>query len=320
MKIAYLKSLALIALSVFALSGCIKDEVVELTDQGTTMVKIMEAPERNLFYEPFNNVKSVDLFSVRKDANSAASLNTPQAVTLTMVPGYIDRYNDANDTNFEVLPDSLYTTTVQRSGNTYTMNMGSGEFAKDFNIQLNGAKWNLEHTYALAFAISDVAGANLSAGKDTIIVTMSVVNELDGAYEVTGEMVDAVAPTLTGLFPMNYHLITAGPTTVIGYDPDYWVDYFVPILSAGAVSGYGSFVPVFTFDPETHKITSVVNGYGQPAGNTRAGMLDPAGVNTYDPVTKTIDVSFFMTQSSVVPAAPHIRTSFHWVMTYKGAR
>ena len=131
-------------------------------------------------------------------------------------------------------------------------------------------------------------------------------------------MADAANPALTGYFPMNYHLITAGANNVDGFDPEIWVDYFIPIYNAAAVSGYGSFSPSFTFDANDN-ITSVINVYGQPAGNGRYAQLDPSGENKWDPATKTIKVKFFMFQPAVVPL-PNPRVRFDWTMTYKGDR
>jgi hypothetical protein len=62
-----------------------------------------------------------------------------------------------------------------------------------------------------------------------------------------------------------------------------------------------------------------VNYYGQPAGNTRSG-LDPSGVNQYDAATKTVRIKYNMTQSSLVPAAPHIRTTWDETWKYVGSR
>jgi len=65
---------------------------------------------------------------------------------------------------------------------------------------------------------------------------------------------------------------------------------------------------------------SVTNAYGQPAGNTRAAELDPSGVNAYDPDSKTIKVKFFMTQKSLVPVAPYIRSQFDWTLKFMHLR
>ena len=300
-------------------TACIKDNDIELVDQGSTFVKIQEAPENKMFFAPFSDVKTIDLFSLRRDAANSADLSKAVPIKVTFSSDYIDRYNNDNGTTYEPLPDSLFTTTVTKSGNVYDMGLAAGEAAKEFTVKLNGAKWDVSHTYAMAFYLSDASGTKINSGKDTIIALMSIINTWDGAYELTGTMTDDVVPTITGDYPQEYHLVTAGTTDCIGYYP-YYADYYVPILSAGSRSVYGSFCPIFTFDPATNKITSVVNAYGQPAGNTRAAELDPSGINEYDPDTKTIKVKFFMTQKSLVPVAPHIRSHFDWTLKFMHLR
>ncbi|CAN5806657.1 hypothetical protein BH10BAC3_BH10BAC3_33170 [soil metagenome] len=319
MKQNLLKLFGCVAVVSVFFSACIKDNDVELTTQGATLVKLLEAPENNMFFAPFSDVKTIDLFSVRKDAATSKDLQTPSPVKVTLVPDYIDTYNDDNGTTFELLPDSLFTTDVAKSGDIYDMSLAAGQASREFTIKLNGAKWDVAHTYAMAFALSDPGGNTISSGKDTVIALISIINAWDGAYELTGTMVDNVNPALTGVFPTEYHLVTAGPTSNIGFSP-YYADYYVEILNAGAGSVYGAFVPVFEFDPATNKIISVVNGYGQPAGNTRSAELDPSGENMYFSDTRTIKVKFFMKQPSVVPAAPNIRTSFDWTLKYIGPR
>jgi hypothetical protein len=61
-----------------------------------------------------------------------------------------------------------------------------------------------------------------------------------------------------------------------------------------------------------------VNAYGQPASNGRYAQLDPTGVNTWDPVTKTLKVKYFMFQPSVIAVGP--RVSFNETFTYVGVR
>ena len=53
-------------------TSCIKDDITDTTDHGSTFIKILEAPENSLYYLPFSDVRKVDLFSLRKDARSEA--------------------------------------------------------------------------------------------------------------------------------------------------------------------------------------------------------------------------------------------------------
>lgn len=174
--------------------------------------------------------------------------------------------------------------------------------------------------YGVGFTISSVSksGVQIPSNLKNVLFYFTVKNKYDGEYEVTGTMVDAANASLTGYFPMKYHLITAGAKVVDGFDPVVWEDYFIPIRSGTALSGYGAYCPTFTFDAND-KVVTVTNIYGQPAGNGRYAQIDPSGVNAWDPATKGIKVKFFMFQPSVIPL-PDPRVKFDWTMTYKGPR
>lgn len=324
MKFKFFSYCALAGVLSLLLTSCIKDDVTEVTTQGDTFLKIVEAPERNIFFEPFTNVRAVDLFSIRKDANSEVSLRTASAIKLRTDTSMIGAYNRENGTAFEVLPDSLYTLGqgITRNGNEYTLPFNSGEFAKEFSINLNGAKWNLEHKYALGFVVADSAGLNLKEGSKEVLVLISVKNKYDGRYEVTGTLTDLVNPALTGVgvFPLVWDLVTSGPNTVVVYDVEYTGSPTHIIETGAGLSQYGAFGLVLEFDPATDKVVRVTNFYGQPASNTRSALLDPSGVNAWDPATGDIQLKYFMLQPSAVPAPPHIRVRFDEYFKYLGPR
>ncbi len=105
-----------------------------------------------------------------------------------------------------------------------------------------------------------------------------------------------------------------GATLIIGYTPTFDTSNKYLFYTGTGYSQFGSFCPQFTFDSNGN-VTAVTNVYGQPApANTRSAELDPSGINKYDPETKTIKVSYWMNQPSVVTTAPHHRG--HMVETY----
>lgn len=316
-----LYTLGLLAVGL-SFAACSKpDSPVAAGNSGGTYVKLLETGEKILAFDAVGTPQTAGLIDVRKDANSEAALNTATNVVVTLDQAYLDAYNEENGTAYEFLPTEYYTTSPALSGSSYNLAFAPGEFAKPITFTLTDATLlDFSKQYALPYTITSVdAGGNISSSK-TLMVKVLVKNAWDGAYEVTGSMNDVGNPGLTGLFPMEYHLITSGAATVDGYDPVYWVDYFVPIQSGADVSGYGSFSPVFEFDPETNKVIKVTNIYGQPAGNTRSAELDPSGENYYDPETQTVKVKFFMKQPSVIATPPNIRVSFDWTMKRTGDR
>jgi hypothetical protein len=309
------------------LSACIKNDVKELGSAGRTFIKILEAPLNQFFFEPFTGNRTVDLVSLRREANSNAELNKSATVTLTVDTAAISAYNRANNASFELLPDSLFSVTtagITKSGPlTYTVTFAPGEFAKEFSIALNGSKWNLSHTYSMPFMVSDPGGLAVAADHEKAVTLISIKNKYDGRYEMTGSFVDAANAALTAKSPTEVHLVTTGPNSVrlhnAGTSVGGFKDLF-PILNAGAESGYGGFTPEFVLNANDN-VVEVKNWYGQPnPSNTRGAVIDPSGVNKWDPATKTLQVKFFMTQPSVITTAPHIRVSFDMQFRYLGPR
>lgn len=321
--------LSLMFLGAFVMQSCIKDEVAELGDAGKPLVKFQNGPDQSLFYLPFLDTKQISLFDLRRDPNSSVELNTTRTITIQEAPELVDKYNADNETEYQILPSDIYTLatnpSIVKNGNKYTITFGPGDFAKNFVINLNGAKWDLSKKFAMAFKVVDAAGTLLSKDKPSIITKISIKNKYDGTYEVTGTMEDILNPGLTHATDylkskgaaLKLTLKTVSATKCAVYDPTVWGDYFVPITSGGsAVSGYGTFAPIFEFDLATDKVISVTNYYGTPA-NTRGGRLDPTGkVNGYDASKRTLTIKYNMTQRSLVPAAPHVRTTWDEVWKF----
>ncbi|MBK6947823.1 MAG: DUF1735 domain-containing protein [Haliscomenobacter sp.] len=240
-------------------------------------------------------------------------LDRDLTVNFELDPAAISEYNAKFGTEYVALnADAL------QLPSPFSVVIPAGQREAKISVKLLSTKVDLSKSSMVAFRIKDAGSENIASNFRRMIFPIALKNKYDGRYEVTGTMRDVASASLTGYFPMNYDLITLGPGTVDGFDPDVWEDFFVPIRSGASLSGYGSFAPIFEFDPATNKIKSVINHYGQPAGNGRYGSLDPSGENMYDPATKTIKVKFFMHQPASVPDAPHIRVYFDWTMKYKG--
>ncbi|MDZ4707103.1 MAG: DUF1735 domain-containing protein [Saprospiraceae bacterium] len=313
MKFKYIFGL----LALLGFASCIEEGTNAIEGFGGNYVRISGADnELNAIgFSAKPGSTTLPLFTVQRDATSEDNLNTSVEVQLALDPTLIAAYNTANGTNFIDMPANLYTL------KSLKVTFGPGEFAKKVTITVDPSTFDLSKSYAIGIKIASSSnGYSIVESAKSGLFNILVKNDYDGIYKVTGTMVDYVSAALTGYFPMNYHLVTSGAVTVDGYDPDVWHAPFVPIYSGTAVSGYGSFSPVFTFDPTTNKIISVTNYYGQPAGNTRSAEIDPSGINKFNANDHSIDVKFFMKQTSVVPAAPHIRVAFDWHMEYIGPR
>jgi hypothetical protein len=269
--------------------------VVKIKDAGDIIVKALDV-------DP--TIEDLVLIELSRDPNSQADLNQPLTVKLVLKPSLIADYNTANGTGYVVLPTSSYTFSDDISSITFL----AGETNKVVSIKLDKSGLDLSNQYALGISLVEVgSGAAISASGSDGLYAIIIKNKYDGHYEVTGTMVDASNAGLIGDYPFECDLETVGSDAVIMYNyKGNFVGYFHPILSAGASSAYGAFVPVFIFDT-SDKVIAVENGYGQPSSNGRSAQLDPSGINKSDAATKDLDVKYWMNQPSVI--TPH-RTSF----------
>lgn len=344
MKNHILKYVGVVFLLALTFVSCRKDafEGTETKDSGTTFVKILEGPINPLFFSPFTEVKKVDLFSVRRDANSSGALNSSTAVTLTAAPEIVAKYNTDNSESFEALPESIYTlaanSSIVKTSTGYTFNFASGDAAKKLTILLDGSKYDLSKKYAIAFKVSTTGDvATTASDQKSILVLISIKNKYDGVYSVTGTMSDIASATLSHFSnfmnspeaasvgaepPFKMQLRTISATKCAAYDADFFGDgnnaYQMPITSGTTYSRYGNFGIIVEFDPATDKIVAVTNYYGQPASNTRSAQLDVSGTNTWS--NGTMSIKYNMLQPSVITTAPFIRTTWDETWQYLGPR
>lgn len=312
--------LSLVSIAGLLLSSCLKDKGYDngeyqlvSANGGTTKgewVSIPKATSVNvLAVDGKPGAQDINLFEVSYDFVNPASTD----ITITMqLNNTLVTAASTVDKPLIILPAAAYTIPV------LTLTIPAGQrLSNTMKIKLTtDLVPDPTKVYAIGMTIASTskAGVQIPSNLKDVVYAFTVKNRFDGEYTVTGTMVDAANANISGYFPMKYWLITTGANTVDGFDPVVWGDRFVPIRVGTSVSGYGSYSPIFTFNA-SNQITSVVNFYGQPAGNGRYAQLDPSGINTWDPVTKTIKVKFFMFHPSVIPL-PDPRVRFNWTMTY----
>lgn len=322
------------SLAAMSLVACVKKEVTPLRNEGEQFLKIQEAPEAKVFSEPYTGVKPVALFSlIRSSANETQAAKATSFKITAGTQADVDAYNTENDTEYELLPDSLYTmaTGITKSGSTYTIPFASGNFTKEFTINLNGSKWDLSKKYAMKYTITDSAGVNLNEGNKEIMVLIAIANRWDGIYEVTeGTFTDAGNAAWRHVnldiaqfgIKQVYHLETLSATECIVYDATIFSGYYCVFGTNGSYSGFGSFAAIFEFDPATNKVIKVTNAYGQEySANKRGGRLDPTGINTW--TAGTLKVKFNMTQKANYAAAvapDYVRATWDETWKKKGGR
>jgi hypothetical protein len=265
-------------------------------------------------YDAIHKDTTINLIPVHLTSGNAASDVTITYQVLDTLSSPVMK-SFVNDDGFVVVPSTILT--VLNTSNKVVIKAGTstGYIQVKFNPD------NLiGHTYVFGVKITAVSDpkytiSNLNVG----FVKMGTKNMYDGEYSVKGTMSDVTNSAYSGYYPADVHLITQDGTSVAYYDLDLGNYGHLFLTATGGLSYYGSFAPVFKFNAD-NTVQSVVNIYGQPASNTRSAQLDPAGINKYDPATKTLSVSYWMNQPSVIPAAPNHRVHFVEVFTYVGPK
>lgn len=299
----------------FTLSSCLKNGkyFTDFASAGASVDLPLAAANANgVVAFSFDASVTSTKIPVYVNVASPKVLNKPVNVTLAIDTAYLRQYNNANGTAYEVLPDSVYTTTG------FNLTVPAGQRLDSMVVTFNFSKMNLSHPYVLPITI---AKADLPIEQwNHLILYVSVKNKYDGRYTVTGTFTDVTNSAFTPLYPFVVDLITSGADNVTVYNEDYGINGY-PFSTGSGVSYYGSFDPKFYFAPDG-TITQVVNSYGQPAANSRYATLDPTGINKFSsPNTGAdMDVKYFMNQPSVVTSPPYIRAMFSEHYKYLGPR
>ncbi|MBO0953343.1 DUF1735 domain-containing protein, partial [Fibrella forsythiae] len=262
-------------------------------------------------------------YSFNVNLSGPQTLAQDVTVNLAVDPTVLTTYNAANGTTYKALPASLYqlvsTSTTIKAGQRLapvSINFSTGSDKIADPVAFNDAN------YALPVRVTGTSNnLAVSSNYGYKIILLKLKNKYDGVYTPTGTLVDVTNPAFISLAsagkPVEYTLETVSATKCVLVDNQYFTPgtRIALFWTGTAVSGYGSFSPVIEFDPVTNKIVSVTNYYGVPA-NTRTAQLDPTGVNTFDPATRTIRIKYQMRQPSVVAAAPNIRTIWNETWTF----
>jgi len=296
-----------IALSTVLVS-CRKDKYItddnkQLTDEGKVLLKFLEGPSKTLLFDAFTDIKPIEGFSLRREANNYAGL-APTTIQLTKA---------ALPAGYTFLPDNVYTLQTAtaakytRTATGLTVNMANGDFAADFNINVNGALLDPNANYAMAYTITNPGnGAATATTQKDVIVLFTIKSQYDGVYsfEAGSQVIrytngvpntgDALMGTLVG--QPNRSLITIDGTTLS----------LTPIwASGGGVAGIDGLR--LKIDPATNQVTMSATG-----NNTLRNIAGKP--NDYDPITRTFRLNFeWWTAGTVTPPTREITMNLKYV-------
>lgn len=318
MKNMKIKTL-LFATALVSLTSCLKsgvmntdpaanNAVIEIANTGDNVTSSGVAG----FYSDLGSVAAGSSKNFNINVRYAGPGGAPSDITVTLGvdQATLTTYNAANGTTKVVPPATVYSFPT-----TVTIPKGQTETTVDCKITVS-PDFDFNKAYGIPVKITQVSSGLVSGNYGAVVYSFGVRNIYDGHYTVTGTMIDNANPGITGRYPMDVGLVTSGATQIQLYDNVIGGVYH-SILSGTSTSYYGAFGIVFNLDAN-NKVISVVNAYGQPASNGRYAQLDPTGVNTWDPTSKTLKVKYFMFQPSVIAVGP--RVTFDETFKYVGIR
>ncbi|MFM7710533.1 MAG: hypothetical protein ACKO5C_06420 [Ferruginibacter sp.] len=321
----------------FTFTSCLKDKGYDNGDYGMQVVerKAVSLPQAvsgsvsfALFSQDQPQVLAAPVFALEAIGRQSADVKVQFALKPDLV---------TSDPDLTLLPASEYVVDLVNA------KIAAGQLLDTLEITIPKSS-NLDPNLIYGLGLELVSADNgfqVASNMKEVLIKITVKNKYDGLYEVTGTYRD-VSPAganFSGRYPLEYYLVTTGPSSVnvcMQINGEITPGYL--FSNAGAGSYYGSFGLAAYFNPATDAITEVRNYYGDPANpatgvgnpgagsgapnyasaNNRRATLDPTGINAYDANTKVVKIKYFMIQPTVVPNGP--RAFFNETWTYIGPR
>jgi len=311
-NITYLLVIILLSMVTFSFNSCHKGD-----DNNTNFSASAELPLAanngvgNIVAEPLLINSTPQVIQCVVNISSSKALSTAATATFGLDNTAIIAYNNANGTNYALLPAADYTVPG------WTVSIPAGQTSSYLNISIITSKVDPSQIYLLPIKLESASNDITIDKYNEVLYCIQVKNQYDGTYVVTGSLVDNTNPAIYGLYPETIELQTTGANTDAYYDSNVG---FAELFNTPNGSYYGSFSPIFTFSGNT--VTAVTNYYGQLSGDyERSAVISSSGVNTYTTGSpgqpgSVFQVQYIMTQGN--PAVP--RTTFTQTFTYKGSR
>ena len=237
----------------------------------------------------------------------------PQDITVTLAldTAALDGLSAANNKTYTNPPADVVdypTSIVIKAGTSQTIVRCTAKIAADFDYTAN---------YALPLTISAASMGQISTNYGTALFTFGDKNVYDGLYSLTEKLTGwsayGIADGETYTWGTNILYVTTGQYSNMINTVESGV-YLPEFSPTGGENVFGATTCQITIDPNTNLVASVNNT--QPDdGRDRALALNPAVTDSrYDPSSKTIYVSFIMTQTG------RPQQFFYDTLVYQGSR
>lgn len=244
----------------------------------------------------------------------AAGKAAEEDIKVTVVPNnaLIGEANTAQGTLHEEAPASVYTieNPAATPGPGYVITIPKGSNVGYLRIKIKPVDF-LGEDFALGYQISKVepAGYLISSNISTGVVAIGIKNKYDGIYDLrintVGWTAFGIADGVAGDYPDPFYLVTAGANSVSLYNPTSGYADLQPGFTGttnvpgtiGAPTGFGATTPLFTFDPNTDTLVSVINTTPDDGRGRTLFKNDAVRGSRYDATTQTVYAAYVMTNN-----------------------
>jgi hypothetical protein len=278
----YLKMLPVLAL-VAGLSSCLKDEPI-IANKPENIVEFytteaIGSPTTALYPVYVKSYVAGESNKFDVTVSYSGTEVAPQDITLQVAldPAALAKFNtkaeaDGN-TSYEMLPTDTYTLPTNLA-----LVIKKGERRATFTIDVKiPLTFDFNKEYALPLTIKSSTFGTISGNFGSVLYRVGAKNKYDGIYEVTGSVLRAGDPVLSG--PVKAGVTVALSTisaTTTGFAP-VWAD-------GSPVGGVGGTNVAVNATTNAATVTATEN----PAVTNL-----PSFDNRYDPATKTFYISFY---------------------------
>jgi hypothetical protein len=267
-KLRIMASLSILCI-IFSLSSCLKNGkyYTDFASGGASVDLPLAATNANnpVTFAFDATVTSTDIpFYI--NLASPKVLGTAVTATFALDSAYLDTYNTNNGTNYQLMPDTVYTIV-----NGWNRTIPAGKRLDSMYVHFDFTKLDLTQVYILPVTIQS-ASVPIEQWNH-LMISPSVKNQYDGNYSITGYTLRAGDPVRTGEIPAGtMGLATSGPASVVFVSLQPWAD--------GSGVGIGN--PNLAINvADSVTITS-------PGGAMNYSGYSPY----YDPATKTFYISY----------------------------
>jgi len=181
----------------FFITGCFKD-TIHIDADTTANFAILYGGPTNLTLAPLG-LTTADSTVVYANAGISTEFVLPDDANITIGVDDAARiaYNQQHGTNYEALPDSVYTFADSTFSDTAKGLLTAGSRSINMPIKIYSGKADLKKNYMLAVSIKDAQGHKISTDSGTIYFN-NPGSVIAGRYTVTGTRTNYTGPVSAG--------------------------------------------------------------------------------------------------------------------------